>query len=254
MTFVLLCPLKLATKRSTLNISQKGLFFFAQLAMLATELIIGQVAGEELGSDNKGCYLQQRGNFMNITLPGHIQITVSPSFLIIIGIIIVAIIFFQIIGIKRRRRHTSARRTSTPSRQNGKGRIRSAFNKIDRRVDHGAHIARQHGHERSPEWPRVAHEHLAVEPACVVCGHRGHGLQVHHVKPFHLHPNLELDPNNLITLCELRGRDHHLLVGHLDEWESYNVQVRADCKRYHKMSAAQIRAHPHWQKQILERP
>lgn len=192
---------------------------------------------------------------MNITLPGHIQITVSPSFLIIIGIIVVAIIFFQIIGIRRRRRHTSARRTSTPGRQNGRWRMRApAFNKTDRRIDHGAHIARQHGHERSPEWPRVAHEHLANEPACMVCGHRGHGLQVHHIKPFHLHPDLELDPNNLITLCELRGRDHHLLIGHLDNWESHNVQVRADCKRYHKMSDTQIRAHPHWQKQVLERP
>jgi hypothetical protein len=79
-------------------------------------------------------------------------------------------------------------------------------------------------------------------------------LQVHHIKPFHLHPNLELDPRNLITLCELPGRDHHLLIGHLDEWESYNVNVRDGAKRYHGKSADQIRANATWQKEVAKRP
>lgn len=92
------------------------------------------------------------------------------------------------------------------------------------------------------------------EPACMACGHRGRGLQVHHIKPFHLHPNLELDPNNLITLCEIKGREHHLLLGHLDDWESYNPNVRADVKHFHKKSDSQIRADPTWQKKMLHRP
>ncbi len=71
---------------------------------------------------------------------------------------------------------------------------------------------------------------------------------------FHLHPNLELDPRNLITLCELPGRDHHLLIGHLDEWESYNVNVRDDAKRYYGKSADQIRANATWQKEVAKRP
>jgi HNH endonuclease len=123
-----------------------------------------------------------------------------------------------------------------------------------RAMDHGAHIARQHGHERSPEWHRVAMEHRLREPACVVCGYKGKKLQVHHIKPFHLHPQLELDPDNLITLCEARGREHHLLLGHLDSWESFNEHIRADAKHFHRKSAAQIRADLAWQKKVKLRP
>ncbi|GCE16544.1 HNH endonuclease [Dictyobacter kobayashii] len=88
----------------------------------------------------------------------------------------------------------------------------------------------------------------------MVCGHRGKGLQVHHIKPFHLYPELELDPNNLITLCEIRGRTHHLLIGHLDDWESYNIRVRADTKRYAHQNAITIKANPTWQKEVVQRP
>ncbi len=120
--------------------------------------------------------------------------------------------------------------------------------------DHGADVARQYGKQRSPEWPRVAHEHLAVEPACVVCGHTGVGLNVHHIRPFHLFPELELDPTNLITLCQVKGKDHHLLVGHLDNWASYNLNVRPDTKRYADESADQIRSNPSWQAEERARP
>ncbi|HLZ64251.1 MAG TPA: HNH endonuclease [Ktedonosporobacter sp.] len=122
------------------------------------------------------------------------------------------------------------------------------------REDHGAHVARQHGHERSPEWARVAQVHRLREPACVACGYRGKKLQVHHIKPFHLHPHLELDPENLITLCEARGREHHLLLGHLDAWDSYNEHIRADAKHFYRKTARQIREDLHWQKKITVRP
>jgi 5-methylcytosine-specific restriction endonuclease McrA len=120
--------------------------------------------------------------------------------------------------------------------------------------DHGASVAHRYGRARSPEWPRVAHEHLSHEPACAVCGHRGRGLQVHHIKPFHLYPELELDPKNLITLCEIKGRTHHLLIGHLDDWESYNKRVREDAKRYSHQSATAIKANSTWQKEVSQRP
>lgn len=125
---------------------------------------------------------------------------------------------------------------------------------IQKSRDYGAHVARKHGRERSPEWPRVAKEHLLREPRCVVCGYKGHKLQVHHIKPFHLHPHLELDPQNLISLCEARGREHHLLIGHLDEWDSYNEHVRADAKHFYRKTAAQIRADLHWLKKVTQRP
>jgi 5-methylcytosine-specific restriction endonuclease McrA len=100
----------------------------------------------------------------------------------------------------------------------------------------------------------VQKEHLRREPACVACGYKGRKLQVHHVRPFHLHPQLELDPHNLITLCQARGRNHHLLLGHLDQWESYNEHVRDDARRFYRKTAAQIRADSSWQKKVLQRP
>jgi 5-methylcytosine-specific restriction endonuclease McrA len=123
-----------------------------------------------------------------------------------------------------------------------------------KRPDHGAEIASRHGHERSPEWPRVEREHRLREPGCVACGYKGEGLQVHHIKPFHLHPHLELDPDNLITLCQVDEREHHLLLGHLDEWASYNEHVRADAKHFYRKKAARIRADLAWQKKMMQRP
>jgi 5-methylcytosine-specific restriction endonuclease McrA len=122
------------------------------------------------------------------------------------------------------------------------------------RGDKGAEVAARYGHSRSPEWESVARAHLQIEPACMACGYKGKGLQVHHIKPFHLFPELELDPNNLITLCEIKGRDHHLLIGHLDNWESYNLNVRTDVKRFHKEDAAHLRANSVWQEEEVHRP
>ena len=85
-----------------------------------------------------------------------------------------------------------------------------------------------HGTPRSPEWPRVRAAHLRAHPTCAACG-RTKGAQVHHVRPFHLAPALELDPANLMTLCEGRvfGR-HHLEVGHSGSWQRTNTRARAD--------------------------
>jgi len=76
---------------------------------------------------------------------------------------------------------------------------------------------------RSSGWPAVEKAHIKEEPFCRTCG-TNHGLQVHHIKPFHLHPELELEDANLMTLCQ----PHHLLVGHLMLWASYNPNVMKD--------------------------
>jgi 5-methylcytosine-specific restriction protein A len=169
----------------------------------------------------------------------------SPNLLfILIVILVIGFAVFQIVSSPRRRR---ARRGTLKKR-------RRVLHGILKELDHGARIARQHGHERSSEWSRVAKEHLRREPACVACGYKGRKRQVHHIKPFHLHPQLELDPQNLITLCEARGREHHLLLGHLDEWESYNEHIRADVKHFYRKTAAQIRSDLAWQKKMARRP
>ncbi len=85
------------------------------------------------------------------------------------------------------------------------------------------------GSRRSSSWPKARKQHLSINPSCVVCG-GDKRLEVHHVKPFHLHPELELDATNLITLCENEhnGINCHLAFGHLGSFKSVNDQVRTD--------------------------
>lgn len=83
------------------------------------------------------------------------------------------------------------------------------------------------GHPRSPHWHAVEEAHLRLEPFCKYCGGTA-SLQVHHVLPFHLDPSRELDPTNLITLCENSqlGVECHLHIGHLGNWKTFNPHVR----------------------------
>ena len=86
---------------------------------------------------------------------------------------------------------------------------------------------------RSPHWPAVEHAHLKSNPFCAACG--GHEqVQVHHKKPFHLHPELELEPSNLITLCEKPGHCCHYVHGHLLDWHAFNPEVEGDSRAYLK--------------------
>jgi 5-methylcytosine-specific restriction enzyme A len=87
---------------------------------------------------------------------------------------------------------------------------------------------------RSGHWPTVRKHHLTLHPTCAVCG-GSEKLDVHHIRPFHLHPDLELDPNNLVTLCEANkgGVNCHLLFGHLGNFRSFNVEVLADADHWH---------------------
>jgi len=171
----------------------------------------------------------------------HIFINSSKLILLLVIVVVLIVLLALLQPVRRRRRRSQG------------GLLRRA-RALAKRRDHGAHVARRNGRERSPEWGRVQREHLLREPACIVCGHRGKRLQVHHIKPFHLHPQLELNKNNLITLCERRGRNHHLLIGHLDSWHSYNEQVRHDAKRFYGKTARQIKTDASWQKKVKQRP
>lgn len=90
---------------------------------------------------------------------------------------------------------------------------------------------------RSGHWPTVRKQHLAAHPYCAVCG-GSVKLEVHHIRPFHLHPSLELDPTNFITLCEANkgGVNCHLLFGHLGNFKSFNTGVLDDAAAWlHKI-------------------
>lgn len=111
------------------------------------------------------------------------------------------------------------------------------------------------GKERSPKWDKVRDEHIRLNPCCAVCGSRIN-VQVHHKKPFHLFPELELDPNNLVSLCEGKKPglvrrfllaahmvaedpgNHHLNIGHNGHFKDYNPNVDADIAKYKKIIEA----------------
>lgn len=92
--------------------------------------------------------------------------------------------------------------------------------------------------DRSPRWPALRRAHLAREPRCRVCD-TAKAPEVHHVLPVHRAPELELDPDNLITLCGGAG-GCHFRWGHLWDWYSYNPDVRLDA--------------PAWRGKIQARP
>ena len=106
-------------------------------------------------------------------------------------------------------------------------------------IKHAIRVLRHHlnnlksAHKRSSQWSHVEKTYKANNPTCACCGSTKR-LQVHHCKPFHLHPELELDMNNLITLC--MDLDCHLLVGHGDNFKDYNPDVRADSAKVRKSS------------------
>lgn len=108
------------------------------------------------------------------------------------------------------------------------------FNKLFKRGDYQIFG----GIARSPEWPKVRGAYIKEHPTCAVCGKKDN-IQCHHKLPYHLHPNLELDPTNFISLCEGSG-NHHLWFGHLGNFQSYNADVEVDATT--------------WQLKINERP
>ena len=89
------------------------------------------------------------------------------------------------------------------------------------------------GQLRSHHWPKVRKEHLEKHPTCEVCGSKIQ-LEVHHIVPFARDPEKELDPENLITLCENSndGVICHLLFGHLGNYRFLNPDVVKDAKTW----------------------
>ncbi len=81
---------------------------------------------------------------------------------------------------------------------------------------------------RSPKWQQVRKQHLENNNTCAACG-RNKKLEVHHIEPVHLNPDSELDPSNLITLCD---DPCHIVFGHLMNYKSWNKYVINDCEVY----------------------
>lgn len=80
-----------------------------------------------------------------------------------------------------------------------------------------------YGTPRSSGWKKVRAEYIQQHPECEACGSI-EKLNVHHIKPFHEHPELELDVENLITFC----RKCHFWLGHKGNWSDSNPNCRED--------------------------
>mgnify|MGYP002135719098 CR=1 FL=1 len=69
---------------------------------------------------------------------------------------------------------------------------------------------------RSSKWPKVRDAHLAANPRCVACGQQAD--TVHHLRPVAVAPAMELDANNLASVCD----DCHFCIGHICNWQLWN--------------------------------
>jgi hypothetical protein len=97
--------------------------------------------------------------------------------------------------------------------------------------------------ERSPEWNRVRDRFLKEKPFCASCGGKKE-LQVHHIEPFHVRPDLELDYSNLVVLCMGRW-DCHIKIGHGSSFKFFNkdvipnaTEIKNDPKSRHRIEKA----------------
>lgn len=75
------------------------------------------------------------------------------------------------------------------------------------------------GGKRSPSWHTLRNNFL-TNKRCAVCN-SDKDLEAHHKKPFHEHPELELDENNLVALCSRC----HFAIGHLFNYSMYNHDI-----------------------------
>lgn len=60
---------------------------------------------------------------------------------------------------------------------------------------------------------------------CVLCGAEAN-LEVHHIVPVHLAPELACDPNNFITLCDYGNKGCHYKFGHLCCFTKFNPKIQ----------------------------
>lgn len=70
-------------------------------------------------------------------------------------------------------------------------------------------------------WQRCRRAFLKqVGKICVCCGSIKH-IQVHHILPRHIRPDLALVLTNLLALC----RNCHFHIGHLNSYFTYNAEI-----------------------------
>lgn len=87
------------------------------------------------------------------------------------------------------------------------------------------------GTERDKRWlNEIRPAWLKDHPICEICG-TAKDIQVHHVMIFSRHPELELDMNNLMTVCTSKywGYNCHLII-HGGNFQYENPWAREDAE------------------------
>lgn len=128
--------------------------------------------------------------------------------------------------------------------------------------DHGLAVATERGiSARSPHWGTL--EHIVRKLRGDRCEISGRGpTQVHHGYPFHDcvlagRPELELTLENLHLLYSGENhaeQGHHLIVGHLRNFRSYNPDLAGCIARWKGKDVQQIQALPEWQMMAHGKP
>lgn len=88
---------------------------------------------------------------------------------------------------------------------------------------------------RSSAWEKLRNDIVKKHPWCMICG-KNKSLQLHHIRPFHLYPELELTEDNLRVLCQ----SCHLVWGHLGDWKSFNLDLDKDIVKINNRPYARI--------------
>lgn len=84
------------------------------------------------------------------------------------------------------------------------------------------------GKKRSSQWPALEKRFKKEHPVCEICGSSVR-VQVHHRLPFHIHSELELDENNLISGC-MSQKECHLRIFHGGSFRAYSASIEEDVK------------------------
>jgi hypothetical protein len=94
------------------------------------------------------------------------------------------------------------------------------------------------GDQRSPDWLNLRNKFAESHPRCLLCGIEKKSLQIHHIVPFSVNPDLELEETNLIPLCTSKnwGYNDHLVIGHAQNFRLENPWVFLDIIEARKIS------------------
>jgi len=74
--------------------------------------------------------------------------------------------------------------------------------------------------QHDSKWRRVRNQFYATHQTCAMCG-AAKDVQVHHILPWHLYPDLRYTHTNLISLCQ----PCHFRFGHGRDWKAYNPDI-----------------------------